>query len=83
MATVFYGTVRTADVAWAMGDLGVGIMAWLNIVAILIIFLIARPAIIALRDYEAQRSAGVTHYTFDPEKLGIKNADFWVERNKS
>ena len=83
MATVFYGTVRTADVAWAMGDLGVGIMAWLNIVAILIIFLVARPAIIALRDYEAQRAAGVKHYSFDPEKLGIRNADFWAERKDS
>ncbi len=83
MATVFYGTLRTADVAWAMGDLGVGIMAWLNIVAILIIFFIAKPAIIALRDYEAQRAAGVSHYTFDPEKLGIRNADFWEERKKS
>ena len=80
MTTVFYGTVRTADVAWSMGDLGVGFMAWLNIVAILIIFLIAKPAIIALRDYEAQRNAGVTKYTFDPEKLGIKNADFWKRR---
>jgi AGCS family alanine or glycine:cation symporter len=80
MTTVFYGTVRTADVAWTMGDLGVGIMAWLNIVAILLIFFIAKPAIIALRDYEAQRNAGAREYTFDPETLGIQNADFWVER---
>lgn len=81
MGSVFYGTIRTADVAWALGDLGVGIMAWLNIVAILIIFFISKPAIKALRDYEAQRNAGVTEYTFDPEKLGIKNADFWTKRN--
>ncbi|MEM6513514.1 MAG: alanine/glycine:cation symporter family protein [Pseudomonadota bacterium] len=83
MASVFYGTIRTADVAWAMGDLGVGIMAWLNIVAILIIFFIAKPAIIALRDYEAQRKAGVDKYTFDPEALGIAKSDFWAERKQS
>jgi AGCS family alanine or glycine:cation symporter len=35
------------------------------------------PAIRALKDYEAQKKAGVTNYTFDPEALGIKNADFW------
>ena len=35
------------------------------------------PAIKALRDYEAQKNAGVAKYTFDPDSLGIKNADFW------
>ena len=27
------------------------------------------------------RIAGVEKYTFDPEALGIENADFWVKRN--
>ena len=57
-------------------------MAWLNIVAILIIFFIAKPAIIALRDYEEQRKAGVERYTFDPEALGIAKSDFWSERKR-
>jgi len=83
MASVFYGCIRTADLAWAMGDLGVGIMAWLNIIAILIIFFISKPAMIALKDYEAQRKAGKTRYSFDPEALGIAKADFWVERRKN
>ncbi len=60
-----------------MGDLGVGLMAWLNIVGILILFFMGRPALRALKDYEAQRKAGVTEYTFDPKALGIKNAGFW------
>jgi AGCS family alanine or glycine:cation symporter len=77
LISVFYGTIRQADVAWAMGDLGVGLMAWLNIIGILILFFMGRPALRALKDYEAQRKAGVTAYTFDPQKLGIKNADFW------
>ena len=81
MASVFYGAVRTANLAWALGDMGVGLMAWLNIIGILIIFFIAKPAIKALRDYEAQRKRGVEQYTFDPEALGIRNADFWSERN--
>ncbi len=80
LGSVFYGTIRTADVAWAMGDLGVGLMAWMNIGAILIIFFLAKPAIKALRDYEEQRKAGVSEFTFDPEKLGIKNADFWKNK---
>jgi AGCS family alanine or glycine:cation symporter len=77
LASVFYGTVRTADLAWGLGDIGVGLMAWLNIIGILILFLMGKPALKALKDYEEQRNAGVTEYTFDPDKLGIKNADFW------
>ena len=75
--SVFYGTIRSADLAWALGDIGVGLMAWLNIIGILILFFMGSPAIKALRDYERQKNAGVTKYTFDPESLGIKNADFW------
>jgi len=77
MTAVFYGTIRSADLAWAMGDVGVGLMAWLNIIGILILFIMGRPALKALADYEKQRKAGVEKYTFDPEALGIKNADFW------
>jgi AGCS family alanine or glycine:cation symporter len=77
LGSVFYGTIRTADLAWGLGDIGVGVMAWLNIVGILILFLMGKPALKALKDYEEQRAAGVTEYTFDPDKLGIKNADFW------
>ncbi|WP_448549833.1 alanine/glycine:cation symporter family protein [Thalassotalea fusca] len=82
MVATFYGTVKAADVAWGMGDVGVGLMAWLNIIGIIIIFFVAKPAVKALKDYESQQKEGVDEYTFDPEKLGIKNADFWVERNK-
>ena len=39
-----------------------------------------RPALKALKDYEEQRNAGVEHYTFDPDKLGIENADFWKKK---
>ncbi len=80
MAAVFYGTVRSADLAWAMGDIGVGLMAWLNIVGILILFFMGSPAIKALRDYEKQKKAGVEKYSFDPDALGIKNADFWSKK---
>ena len=80
LLSVFYGTIREASLAWAMGDLGVGLMAWLNIIGILILFFMGRPALRALKDYEAQRKAGVTEYTFDPKKLGIKNADFWENK---
>ncbi|PID64171.1 MAG: hypothetical protein CR963_01265 [Gammaproteobacteria bacterium] len=86
MAMVAYGALNNSGYIWNMGDVGVGLMAWLNIVGILVIFLMGRPALKALRDYESQQKAqrGVDkkkmHYTFDPRKLGIKNATFWEER---
>ncbi len=80
MISVFYGAIRTASVAWGLGDIGVGLMAWLNIIGILIIFFMAKPALKALKDYEQQRKAGAEKYSFDAESLGIKNAHFWVRR---
>ena len=69
MGATFYGTVKAADIAWGMGDVGVGMMAWLNIIGIIIIFFMAKPAIKALKDYEQQQKNGVEKYTFDPEKI--------------
>lgn len=80
LAAVFYGAIKTANLAWAMGDVGVGLMAWLNIVGIIIIFFLNKPTLAALSDYEEQQKAGVTEYTFNPIKLGIKGATYWEER---
>jgi AGCS family alanine or glycine:cation symporter len=80
MASVFYGAIRTASLAWGLGDIGVGLMAWLNVIGILLLFFMGSPALRALKDYEKQRNAGVTEYTFDPKELGIKHADFWEKR---
>ena len=81
MVMVAYGGLNSAGYIWDIGDIGVGLMAWLNIVGILVIFFVARPTLTMLRDYEAQRKAGVKHYTFDPAKFGIKNAPYWEERH--
>ncbi|MDB9737085.1 alanine:cation symporter family protein [Porticoccaceae bacterium] len=37
ITSVMYGGIKSADLAWALGDVGVGLMAWLNIVAIIIL----------------------------------------------
>ena len=73
---VVFGAYHNAAMAWTLGDLGVGLMAWLNIVAILIL---QKPALLALRDYERQKKLGLDP-TFDPQALGIRNADFWNPR---
>jgi alanine or glycine:cation symporter, AGCS family len=78
MASVTYGAIRSASVAWGLGDIGVGLMAWLNIIAIVIL---QQPALLALQDYERQKKAGLDP-DFDPEALGIRNAEFWSRRRK-
>jgi AGCS family alanine or glycine:cation symporter len=79
MFMVAYGTVNSAGYIWTIGDIGVGMMAWVNVIGILIIFFMHKPTITCLRDYEAQKKAGGP-ITFDPIKLGIKNATFWEKR---
>ncbi|CAI8793812.1 membrane hypothetical protein [Priestia megaterium] len=72
LATTLYGSIRTAEAAWALADIGVGIMVWLNLIAILIL---AKPALITLKDYRQQRKLGIDPI-FSPRKLGIQNADY-------
>ena len=78
MSSSFYGAIRSADLAWALGDVGLGIMVLLNSVALL---LLAKPALVALKDYEEQKRRGKDP-VFNPTRLGIKNADFWVNSFK-
>ena len=73
VAMVVFGAYHNAAMAWTLGDIGVGLMAWLNIVAILIL---QKPALLALRDYERQKKLGLDP-SFDPDALGIRNAGFW------
>jgi AGCS family alanine or glycine:cation symporter len=79
MFMVAYGTVNSAGYIWNIGDIGVGLMAWVNVLGILVIFFLYKPTMLCLKDYEEQKKAGGP-ITFDPVKLGIKNATFWEKR---
>lgn len=76
LATTYYATTITAGAVWTLGDIGVGLMAWLNMIAILIL---RKPAMKALKDYVEQRKAGLDP-VFNSKKLGIKNAEFWENK---
>ncbi|MBP3943792.1 alanine:cation symporter family protein [Sphingobacteriaceae bacterium WQ 2009] len=77
LGATFYGTIKTADIAWKLGDIGVGLMAYVNIIAIL---LLSKTGMKVWSDYRRQRKAGVKNPTFNPKALGIKGADFWENR---
>lgn len=73
MGSTYYGAVKSAETAWTLGDIGVGSMAWLNLIAIL---LLRKPALKALKDYRRQKKEGKDPI-FNSKELGIKNADYW------
>ncbi|MED1439872.1 alanine/glycine:cation symporter family protein [Aeribacillus composti] len=78
LAAVFYGTVRTSDIAWTLGDVGLGLMVWVNLIGLVLLY---KPAIRALKDYENQKKQGVDP-TYDSTKQGVKNAEFWADGYK-
>ncbi|WP_219226081.1 alanine/glycine:cation symporter family protein [Pedobacter antarcticus] len=73
LVATFYGSVKSAEAAWTLGDIGVGVMAWLNVVAIL---LLRKPALKAFKDYQQQRKEGKDP-VFNAKALGIENTDEW------
>lgn len=73
MLVIMYGSINQAKLAWDIGDLGVGLMAWFNIIAII---LLQKPALAALKDYEKQKKEGKDP-VFDPEDIGVYNAHIW------
>ncbi|WP_194833587.1 sodium:alanine symporter family protein [Nocardia sp. XZ_19_369] len=79
LVSVAVGAVSTATDAWTLGDIGVGLMAWLNIVGIIIL---QQPAYKALRDFERQQKAGLDP-VFDPLTLNIPGATFWETYRRS
>lgn len=79
LSLVAYSALHSATIAWSLGDIGVGVMSWLNIIAIL---LLQKPALAALRDYEKSRNAGIAP-DFDPAAMGIRNAGLWPARPRA
>ena len=73
LGTVAFGTLRASSLIWAMADVGVGMMAYLNLIAILLLQGIAFKA---LRDYEQQKDR-LQNPTFHPEVIHIKKASYW------
>lgn len=75
---LFAGTVVDADTVWGLVDIGIGMMVWINVIAILLL----SPIVFrCLRSYEKQEKEG-EEPVFDPDELNIKNADFWKHKNE-
>ena len=53
LGMVVFGALREANVIWQLGDVGVGLTAWINVIVLL---LLCPHAIKALREYESSLS---------------------------
>jgi len=76
LAIVFTGSIVNAQLIWAAGDIGLGLIAWINLGCLVLLF----PLVYKIyRDYERQRKAGLDP-VFDPQALGITGAEFWEQK---
>jgi len=73
----FYTGTEEMKFAWQMADIGLGLMAWFNLIAIL---LLQGIAIKTFKDYEYQTKSGIYQPVFHPDKLKIKNTSEWEEK---
>jgi len=70
----FFTAINTMTLAWDLADIGVGMMAWLNLIAIV---LLRKVALKVFKDFETQRRTGIKDPVFHPDEIGIKNTDAW------
>lgn len=73
LISVYMGCVTTAEAAWTLGDIGVGLMAWLNLIAIL---LLHKKVLVVFKDYTTQRKEN-RDPVFDNTKYNFPNMDIW------
>ncbi|MEN5436626.1 MULTISPECIES: alanine/glycine:cation symporter family protein [Sphingobacterium] len=71
--SVFIGCLTTAKMAWDLGDIGVGLMAWLNLVAII---LLHHKVLLLFKDYEEQKKRG-RDPVFDNTNYKMENVSEW------
>lgn len=70
---ILVGATRSSAAAWNTADIGVGIMCWINLIALLIL---SGIAVKLLRDYERQKKLGIDP-VFEPQDCNIKSAELW------
>jgi amino acid carrier protein len=79
----FLGVMVNGQVIWSMGDTGAGLMAWFNLIAIV---LLSPVALKAIKDYDRQKKLGLDPM-YDPATVGLEDKNgIWtkyVEKKKA
>ncbi|MDR0699424.1 MAG: alanine:cation symporter family protein [Tannerella sp.] len=78
LVIIYFTAVNRMTLAWDMADIGVGLMAWFNMIAIL---LLQSVALRTFNDYESQLKSGIRQPLFRPTSLNIRRTKEWSDRN--
>src|SRR5699024_10970601 len=76
--SVYLGSTSSVDMVWTMGDLAHGLMAWINIITLI---LIGNQAVRIFKDYENQEKLGL-NAEFNTEKLNLNNVSDSLKNSK-
>jgi alanine or glycine:cation symporter, AGCS family len=74
---VLFGSVAELSMVWNLADLSMGIMALINIAAI---FLLAKVAMAALKDYVEQRKQGKDPMFYSDSIPGLSGIESWEKK---
>ena len=76
LLVTFFAAVNAMSLAWDLADIGVGVMAWLNLIAII---MLRKIALKVFADFEEQFRAGIKDPVFRSENLGLET-DEWKDQ---
>lgn len=72
---VLFGSLTKVEIVWNLADVFMGLMAIINLVAIV---LLGKYAFMALDDYTKQKKAGIKDPIFDASNIeGLENVECW------
>lgn len=78
LVMVYFGAITSVPLVWSMADLSMGLMATINLIAIL---LLTPIALILLKDYTSQLKKGIKEPEFKidqyPELKKKVGSDIW------
>jgi AGCS family alanine or glycine:cation symporter len=76
MLVTFFTAINTMTLAWDLADIGVGLMAWLNLIALI---LLRKVTFKVFNDFDRQYKSGIKDPVFCADKLGIENTEAWSQ----
>jgi AGCS family alanine or glycine:cation symporter len=75
----FFTAINTMTLAWDLADIGVGMMAWLNLIALV---LLRNVAFKVFKDFEGQCRSGIKEPVFRSKQLGLENTEIWENKEE-
>ena len=77
---VMFGSLTKVEIVWNLADLFMALMAIINLIAIV---MLGKFAFIVLKDYEAQKKAGIKEPVFNSSKIkGLEHLTIWNDENE-